>query len=59
MLLLHIFCSFDFDVENTHIILLTDHIKWISNAGKRKKLCKLIWDRAKCLIIGCMDESKG
>ena len=58
MLLLHIFCSFDFDIENIHIILLTDLIKWINNVGKRKKW-KLVWDRAKDLIMACMNESKG
>lgn len=58
MLLLHIFCSFDFDIENIHIILLTDLIKWINNVGKRKKW-KLVWDRAKDLIMECMNESKG
>lgn len=58
MLLLHIFCSFDFDIENILIILLTDLIKWINNVGKRKKW-KLVWDRAKDLIMECMNESKG
>lgn len=51
--------QFWFDIEKNHITLLTDHIKWISNVGKRNKLCKLIWDKANNLILGCMDKSKG